>query len=163
MTNEFSFKELYSVSLKATYPIEVGGNLVEPGETIASFDSIQIANFQEIKTTASANGGWDNRAHIFWESTKEVRINFTQGVFSKTQLALMTNSQLMQNLGEEVTIINSRKVCESDESGKIVFEHALHEPIFIYDASTGVKIKDWHCTSNTIYLNEQYKEVVVDY
>jgi hypothetical protein len=45
MTNELGFKELYSVLLKATYPIEVGGNIIEPGETIASFDKIQIANF----------------------------------------------------------------------------------------------------------------------
>jgi hypothetical protein len=32
---------------------------------------------------ASANGGWDNRTRIYWETTKEVKINFTQGVFSK--------------------------------------------------------------------------------
>ena len=163
MTNELSFKELYSVSLKATYPIEVGENLVEPGETIASFDRIQIANFQEIKTVASANGGWDNRAHIFWESTKEIRINFTQGIFSKDQLALMTNSNLVKNFGEENIPINTRKTCESDENGNVVFEHILREPIFIYDARTGEKLKGWNYANNTINLNAQYKEVVVDY
>ena len=45
MINELNFKELYSVSLKATYPIEMGGITIEPGETVASFDRIQIANF----------------------------------------------------------------------------------------------------------------------
>jgi hypothetical protein len=40
MTNEISFKELYDVSLKSTYSIEVGGNTIEPGETVASFDKI---------------------------------------------------------------------------------------------------------------------------
>jgi hypothetical protein len=84
MTNELGFKELYSVSLKATYSTEVGGNLIEPGETIAAFDKIQIANFQELKNTASANGGFDNRGHVFWDTTKEIKINFTQGIFSKT-------------------------------------------------------------------------------
>jgi hypothetical protein len=39
------FKELYEVSLKATYPIEVGGKIIEPGETVAAFDRIQLANF----------------------------------------------------------------------------------------------------------------------
>ena len=73
MTNELNFKELYEVSLKSTLPIEVSGTKIEAGETIASFDRIQIANFQEIKSVASANGGWDNRAHIFWETTKEVK------------------------------------------------------------------------------------------
>lgn len=95
MNNEIGFKELYEVSLKTTYPIEVGGNTIEVGETVASFDKIQIANFQEIKSFASANGGWDNRAHVYWEPTKEIKINFTQGVFSKTQLALMANANLI--------------------------------------------------------------------
>jgi hypothetical protein len=97
MTNELNFKELYEVSLKSTLPIEVSGTKIEAGETIASFDRIQIANFQEIKSVTSANGGWDNRAFIFWETTKEVKINFSQGVFSKNQLALMTNAQLINN------------------------------------------------------------------
>ena len=83
MTNELNFKELYSVALKATYPIEVGKSTIEPGETIAFFDRIQIANFQEIKNMASSNGGFDNRSFIFWESTKEIKISFAQGVFSK--------------------------------------------------------------------------------
>ena len=77
MNNELGFKELYEVSLKATLPIEVSGEKIEAGETVAVFDRIQIANFQEIKNIASSNGGWDNRAHIFWESTKEIKINFT--------------------------------------------------------------------------------------
>lgn len=83
MINELNFKELYQVSLKATYPIEVGGKIIEPGETVASFDKIQIANFQEIKSLTSANGGFGNRAQIIWETTKEIKISFTQGVFSK--------------------------------------------------------------------------------
>jgi hypothetical protein len=108
MTNELNFKELYEVSLKSTLPIEVSGTKIEAGETIASFDRIQIANFQEIKNTASANGGWDNRTHIFWETTKEVKINFSQGVFSKIQLALMTNAQLINNEGEQFISVNIR-------------------------------------------------------
>jgi hypothetical protein len=83
MNNELNFKELYEVSLKATYPIEVEGKLIEAGETIALFDKIQIANFQEIKTIASASGGYGNQDHILWETTKEIKISFTQGVFSK--------------------------------------------------------------------------------
>jgi hypothetical protein len=84
MEQTLGMKELYSVSLKATYSIEVNGTTIEPGETIALFDKIQIANFQEIKSHITANGGLDNRPHIYWESSKEVKINFTQGVFSKT-------------------------------------------------------------------------------
>ena len=154
MTNEFNFKELYEVSLKSTLPIEVSGTKIEAGETIVSFDRIQIANFQEIKSTASANGGWDNRAHIFWETTKEVKINFSQGIFSKIQLALMTNAQLINNEGEQIIPINKREEFESDENGKIVIGRTLREPVFVYDKATGKKITDWTRLEDTIYLNE---------
>ena len=70
------FKELYDVSLKATYPIEIGDRKIEIGETIAVFDKIQIGNFEEKKSFISANGGFDNRALIWWEETKEVRVSF---------------------------------------------------------------------------------------
>ena len=163
MTNELNFKELYEVSLKSTLPIEVSGKKIEAGETIASFDRIQIANFQEIKNTASANGGWDNRAHIFWETTKEVKINFTQGVFSKIQLALMTNAQLIKNEGEQFIPINKREEFESDEHGKIVIGRTLREPVFVYDKATGKKITGWTSTTDSILLNEAYKSVIVDY
>ena len=163
MTNDFGFKELYEVSLKATYPIEVGGNTIETGETIASFEKIQIANFQEIKNTYSSNGGFDNRAHIFWDSTKEIKINFSQGIFSKTQFALMTNAHFIENMGDEIVTINAREEYESDENGKIEVMRTLREPIFVYDKVTGKKIKDWARTDNIIYINEQYKSVIIDY
>ena len=163
MTNDLGFKELYDITLKTTYSIEVSGRVIEPGETVACFDRIQVANFQEIKNTVSANGGWDNRAHIFWESTKEIRINFTQGVFSKIQMALMANAKLLENNGDEIVIINARKQYESDEEGKISIGRVLHDPIFIYDKKTGEKITDWHRSGDTIHLNEPYKMVLVDY
>ena len=53
MNNEFGLKELYDVSLKATYPIETNGRKIEVGEVIAAFDKIQLANFQEIKSDNS--------------------------------------------------------------------------------------------------------------
>ena len=163
MTSELNFKELYQVSLKATLPIEVGGNKIEPGETIASFDKIQIANFQEIKSVVSANGGFDNRGLLFWESTKEIKINFSQGIFSKIQLALMSNTSLVENLGEEIVPINVREEFESDEGGKIVIGRTLRDPIFVYDAQTGKKLNGWSRADDVIYINEQYKSVIVDY
>ena len=163
MTNELNFKELYSVSLKTTYPIEVGGNKLEAGETIAYFDKVQIANFQEIKNTASANGGYGNRAQIFWESTKEVKISLTQGVFSKTQLALMTNAKLVNNLGHENIPIHTREEYESTGSARITLKHTPRDTIFIYDKTTGQKITNWTMSNNAIRVPEPYREYVVDY
>lgn len=161
--DELNFKELYEVTLKTTSSIEVGGNTIEPGETIASFDKIQIANFQEIKNFASANGGYGNRALIIWESTKEIKVNFSQGVFSKTQLALMSNSQLINNLGDEIIPINAREIYESDEDGKVTINRTLREPIFLYDLETGKKMSEWTRADNVLNIGKQYKQVVVDY
>ena len=164
MTNELNFKELYEVSLKSTLPIEVSGKKIAVGETIASFDRIQIANFQELKNTASANGGWDNRAHIFWETTKEVKINFSQGVFSKIQLALMTNAQLINNEGEQFIPVNVRQELESDERGIVHLAHRWKDPLFVYDRTTGEKITDWEeYIDDAIILKESHQTVIVDY
>ena len=42
MNSEFGLKELYDLTLKATYPIEMEGRKFEAGEVIARFDKIQI-------------------------------------------------------------------------------------------------------------------------
>jgi hypothetical protein len=57
MNSEFGLKELYDLTLKATYPIEMEGRVFETGEVIARFDKIQLANFREITSRASATGG----------------------------------------------------------------------------------------------------------
>ena len=77
MEGEFSFKELYDVVLKATYSIEIDGFTFEPGEVIASFDKIALADFKEDKTFITAHGGYQNAARVTWESTKDVRVNFS--------------------------------------------------------------------------------------
>ena len=163
MMNELGFKELYEVSLKATQSIEVGGVRIEPGETIAAFDKIQIANFQEVRNHFTANGGYGNRALIYWDSTKELRISLTQGVFSKIQFALMNNIELIRSQGSEIVSINGRESRESDNEGRIFIGKVLREPIFVYDKETGEKMTDWFFDAQTIYLKQKYKEVIVDY
>jgi hypothetical protein len=75
--NNFGIKELYDVSLKTTFPMEVGDRTIEANETIAVFDKISLGNFQENKKFFSANAGTDDRALIWWEETKEVQISFS--------------------------------------------------------------------------------------
>ena len=83
MENLLGMKELYDVSLKATYPMEINNKKYEIGEVITTFDNIQIANFNEIKSRVSANGGYDNRTHVIWEDTKQIDFTFSQGIFSQ--------------------------------------------------------------------------------
>jgi S1-C subfamily serine protease len=77
MSNEFGLKELYELTLKATYPIEMEGRKFEAGEVIARFDKIQIANFKELTSRVSANGGKANPALVIWEDPKEIQLTFT--------------------------------------------------------------------------------------
>lgn len=163
MINEIGFKELYEVALKATLPIEVGGRKIEVGETIASFDKIQLANFQEVREIVSANGGYGNRAQIVWDATKELKLSFTQGVFSKIQLALMTNTNLISNKGDETTLVHSRSLLETDNTGKIVIPREVRKPVFVYDVETGEKIMDWQLSANEIHIGPRYKAYIVDY
>lgn len=163
MEQEIGFKELYDVALKATYPIEISGREIEQGETVALFDKIQLANFQEVKSLASANGGFDNRGHVFWETTKEIKLNLVQGVFSKTMLSLMTNAKLVSNLDEEI-LINKIEQFESDENGKITIGRTLRGPVFLYDKD-GAKIPfaAEYEGQDFLQIDEPYKTVTVDY
>ena len=115
--NEFGIKELYDVSLKATYPIEIGGRQIEEGETICFFDNIQISNFQEIKSYVTAHGGFDDRAHVWWETTKEINFIMERGIFSKTQFALLSNSKLVNIAPEEKIIVPIREELETNDNG----------------------------------------------
>lgn len=162
-TNNIGFKELYEVSLKTTYLIEMGDRKIEIGETIAAFDKLQIGVFEEKKNFFSANGGYDNRAHVWWEETKEVRVSLAQGVFSKDQLALMTNAQLITNEGQAAIDVNCRETVETNESGIAVVKYPIKPPVFVYDKESGKKITDFTYTENNIAINQSYKEVIVDY
>lgn len=162
---QFGFKELYSVLLKATYPLEIKGRKFETGETIAAFDRISIANFEEIKSYISANGGFGNRARVNWDTTKEVQIIFSQGVFSKTQFALMNGLRLFDKQEQQV-FVPKYELKESDENGIVTFTEtpANDTRIFIYDKSTGEKIISYEKIDDThIKIGKSYCEVVLDY
>lgn len=163
MNNEFGLKELYEVSLKATYPIEVGNRIVEAGEVIAVFDKISIASFDEKKNYSSSNGGYDNRALVWWEETKEIKISFSQGIFSKTQLALMSNAKLLKGKKEEGLAIFRREELETDENGMAQTKYPISTPVFVYLKKTGEKIVDFTINENSIQLTEKYADIVVDY
>lgn len=160
--DNIGFKELYEVSLKATYPIEIGDRRIEIGETIAAFDRILLANFEEKKNFISANGGFDNRARVWWEETKEIRISFSQGVFSKEQLSLMTNAKLVTDEGQSVVPINRREIVETDGTGIAKVKYNIAEPIFVYDKNTGERI-DFTYSGQTITTSRYYTDILVDY
>lgn len=157
-----SFKELYDVHLKLTYPIEIGDRSFEEGETVAIFDKIQIAGLNQNKEIISANGGFDNRAHVFWENTKEIELKFSQGVFSKEQFALMSNSKILSREQDEQILITIREEKETDEAGFLELKEKPVGKIFVYRKDNGEKmsfIRDGKILS----FREPFLDVIIIY
>ena len=174
---EFSFKELYSVRLKATYPIEVAGNLIEAGEVIADFDKIQIANFQELKSHIAARGGYANAPLVVWDTTKQVDLEFTQGIFSKSQYSLMSNMKYLKPVEDHIELIGEREKLETDENGKVQLRYEPTCDVYVYDAKTGIKFPreedkgegqvywKWNGGTEIEIFDEikSYRELIIDY
>ena len=160
--NNFGMKELYEVSLKTTYPVEMGGRKIEAGETIAVFDRIQISSLDEHTSTTAARGGYNNQAWVWWEETQDVTLQLSQGVFSQEHLALMSNSKLITNDGTKTLEISKREVLETDEVGACTLLHAPSGNVFVYDRATGEKL-DARYEGNRIYTSNSYRDVIIDY
>lgn len=162
MNNQFGLKELYKVHLKTTYPIEINGVIFEEGETIAYFDKIQLANFDEVKKWTSAHGGFDDRPHVIWEDTKEVRLSFSQGIFSKIDFALLSNARLLEKKEGEPILISKREQLESDEFGQFTLKEEPYSQLFVYNLENRKKL-NYGKQDKIITINEPFKEVIVDY
>lgn len=136
---EFGLSELYEVFFKATYPIEINGQKFEEDDVIFCFDKVQISNISEIKNIVSASGGFDNRARVIWETVRELPINFSQGVISKTQFALLNNAKLINHENNfEKLKITKKEELESDENGYLFLkELPLNNKINVIKKNTG--------------------------
>lgn len=163
MENNFGFKELYDVSLKATYPIEIKNKKYETGEIITTFNKIQIANFNEIKSRVAAVGGFDNRAHVIWEDTKQIDFTFSQGVFTKLQLAMLGNSRLLEKESSQIIPISKREEKEIDEEGKVELKEEPVGNIFVYNKETGDRLRDFRVEGKILVFDERYVDIIVDY
>ena len=161
--NLASFKSLDDVYLKATYDIETNGFSFKEGEVIASFDKIQISGLNEFKSYVAARGGFDNRAHVFWENTKELKLTFSQGVFSKTQFGLLNNAKVLNVAQDEPVLISHVEELEIDEEGRIFTEYEPIDQIFIYEKATGRKIRWWKFSSDYLITEEQFVDIIITY
>ena len=165
MENEFGLKELYDLTLKATYPIEMDGRKFEAGEVIARFDKIQIANFREITSRRSANGGKSNPVLVVWEDPKEIQLTFTQGIFSRRQFALLSNANLIQSAPADKIVISAHFNGESDENGRVQLDKENVTNVFVYNAKTFDRINPINVDleKGVITIDEAYCDVEIDY
>ena len=159
---ELGLRELYEVTIKATYPMEIKGRSIEEGETVVAFDKIQMATLTEDRSIVAATGGYDNRGRVFWESTRDVQIQFSQGVFSKAQFAVLNNAKLIEI--PQPPLINNREIVESDAEGLVRFKYGPLGKFFIYDAESGARINVYELVDETtIKVEQPYRDYLLDY
>lgn len=163
MENMFSFKDLEKVRIKATYNMKIGDREILEGETIALFDKIQISNFKEINSKVSANGGFGNRARVFWNTTEKIQLNFTQGVFSKEQFSLMINARMIGPTNSQTVLITEQEELESNEEGKFELKYKPVKDLFIYNKETGNKINNYTINEKEITLESPFTDVIAIY
>lgn len=162
-TEEFgSFKELEKLTLKATCNMELNGHKIEPGEVIAQFDKIYASGLSELQDYVTANGGFDNRAHVYWETTKGLHLKFSQGIFSQTQFALMNNAKLIHKADNEPFLISEIEEIETDENGVAALKFKPYDQTFVYDKETGEKLS-YTLNEENITISTPYKEIIVSY
>ena len=134
----FGMKEVYECTLKATYDIEIGGKVIQAGEPIVVFDSLQLVQFNEFKDYIHARGGYGNQVWVSWERTKELDLNFAQGIFSKIHLAILGNVAMQH----EPVIVPMWEELEVDENLQVHLKHpAADNDVWAYNRATGDHLK----------------------
>lgn len=163
MDGMFGFKDLEQVTLKSTYNMKIGNREIDPGEVIAAFDKIQIANLNEIVESVTANGGFDNRARVYWETTRAIQISFSQGVFSKEMFGLLNNAKIIAPAQPKPIEITWRERLESNQSGAFTLKYLPKKDLFIYNEETGAKIENYTRNGKTVNITTPFVNVAVSY
>lgn len=158
----YGLKEIYECVLKATYDMKMGSRLITAGEPIVIFDSLQFANFSEIKNFASAKGGYGNQSWVTWESTKELPLTFSQGVFSQTQLALLGNSAITE---KPEVLVPKQELLELDENLQMQLRYKPEGKVFVYNRGNGKKYEQITIEDNVIKVADgnAYDDISVYY
>lgn len=164
MNNQFSLKELYDFSLKATYNMKIGDYEFEQGETIAFFDKIQIANFKEIDSSIAARGGFENQTRVIWQKTDGIRINFTQGIFNEKQFGLLTNARVLKRAENLGITVPARELIEASDEGSLTLKNTpINGTLFIYNSETNEKISIYTLEDNVVNGLAAYTTYLIDY
>lgn len=161
MEREFSFKELYDVIIVTNEAMTINGNTFCKNEPIILFEKIQIADLNAHRSYAAARGGFDNRAQVTWESTKEMSFNFNQGIFSREQFSIANNYKMISD-DAPLTIIQ-KEILESDENGEIILKEQFISDVYVYNKTTGEKIPYSIIDNSTLKIEDSYTDVIVTY
>lgn len=165
MEEYFGIKELYDVTIRATFPIDIKGKTYQENEPIIKFNKIQLAPLIENKTRVSASGGYGNARLVEWENTNEVSFILSEGVISRIGLALLSNSKLLEKEKGESTIVSFCEQLETNEKGIIETKYSpiQDNTLFIYNTNNGELISPIKIENNKITFEESYQNIIIDY
>lgn len=166
MNREFSAKELYEVSIKATHHMRVGNLELEPDEVFLYFENVQLAALQSKDTSLAARGGRHNLEQIIWNSVDQIDFVFEKGVASINTFGLF---------GSTTTEFSDLSVPVREEGisslgGILNVEYRIDtdRACFAYKAESGAakeKLRVYSAQYNAIDLGNEGKStpVIVDY
>lgn len=156
---------LYEGMIKVATPMDVAGVHYDKGDTILYFDTIQEVLFQEVKSTADATGGFDNRSLVHWEYTREVQTSLRVGTISKLGVGLMNmNKMVVRDAPKLIPQIERHLVLNNTIKVKHPIDTAQKVSIYKYiNGSPTMKILDYTINGDTIILRDTNIEVLVDY
>ncbi len=142
MYSEFSAKELYEVSLKATNNMRINNQDFERDEVFLYFDKIQIASVIPQTSIAEASGGKNNFSWLLWDNLRQVDFIFEHGLMNFPLFNVLSQSRAF-NSGTNNVEIPRREAVISNSSGVISLDYApvSTRAIFIYEVAGGIIIE----------------------
>ena len=159
----FGVKELYDVSFRLNYPDRIFGKDYEKNEIILRFDKINMAFLNEYKVRTAARGGYLNKTQVYWDETRAMHINFTNGVTNKEMLSTLTNNRLIPKDSVNVPITEKIDII-GIEKYKLKFPINLQEPYFLYREGIKLNKTDYHFEDNYLYINDNnFNDIILDY
>ena len=160
---DFSFKELYDVNFRLTYPLELFGTQYEEDEIILRFDRINIALLSDYKVRTAAQGGYLNKTQVYWDETRNISLVFNNGVVNSEMLSILTNHNLLEEekvdvpITEEINIIGIEKF-------KLKFPINLDKSYFLYRDKIKLSKEDYYFEDdNLIIKDKNYSNLILDY
>lgn len=163
MDSLLGVRELYEVTLKATYDMSTQQKNYKQGEVVGRFDSLQIANLSESKKYVSARGGQGNDELVVWDDTQFVSLRFSQGIFSKSQLGIMMNSSMITEEPGKKIYVPHYFTGTTDIDGNVELQKVPVGEIFVCNLDTGKPITEYQIDGKLLKLGRSPITVGVDY
>jgi hypothetical protein len=163
LDNTIGIKDLYSVDFKATSIIEINGKTFIPGEPVLSFDSLSVGDIFQNKQLRFSRGGSNNQIFIIWDNESEVEFNFSNGIFSIDQFAILNGSKVLSNESRSI-LLPYTEVKESDVDGSFLLKYTPElQDLYLYDVLTGNRITEYSVLDNKISVASSLLKVKISY